>query len=318
MIDTRNLIETYSIVARDPGSGELGVAVQTHQMCVGAVVPWVQPLVGAVATQALTNPDFGPLGLAMLRAGLTAKQTLDGLLATDDGRDQRQVAIVDDAGQAAAWTGASCIAYAGHKIGEGYSVQANMMYAPSVIGAMAQAFENTQADLAGRMMAALTAAQSEGGDIRGMQSAALRVVHSGSRGEGANTIIPRYDLRVDEHPQPVEELARLVRLRSAQLKSNDGFSLAKSGKLKEAKELWAQARKTAPELEEIGFWQAVALADDEGDFEGAVEIAGPTLKNTELRVQWVDLIDRLQACGIIENAGTAPKLIAALEEFWGT
>jgi uncharacterized Ntn-hydrolase superfamily protein len=286
-------------------------------MCVGAVVPWVRPCVGAVATQALTNPDFGPLGLAMLRAGLTAKQTLDGLLATDEGRDQRQLAIVDDEGQAAAWTGGSCIAYAGHRTGEGYSVQANMMHAPSVIEAMARAFESTRGDLAGRMMAALTAAQGEGGDIRGMQSAALRVVQSGARGEGAISIIPRYDLRVDENAQPVEELARLVRLRSAQLKSNDGFSLAKSGKLEEAKQIWVEARKTAPELEELGFWQAVALADDEGDFEGAVDILGPILKEDRLRGQWVDLIDRIQACGIIENAGIAPKLIAALEDYWG-
>ncbi len=253
----------------------------------------------------------------MLGAGLTAEQTLDGLLATDEGRDQRQLAIIDDEGRAAAWTGGSCIAYAGHKTGEGYSVQANMMLAPSVIEAMAHAFESAGGELAARMLAALTAAQREGGDIRGMQSAALRVVHSGARHEAANAIIARYDLRVDEHEEPVEELGRLVRLRSAQLKSNDGFSLAKLGKLEEAKEIWGEARTTAPELEELGFWQAVALADEEADFQGAVEILGPILRDDRLRAQWLDLLGRIQACGIIENPGIATKLTAALEEHWG-
>lgn len=316
MIEPRSIFQTYSIVARNAESGAFGVAVQTHQMCVGAVVPWLQVGVGAIATQAMTNVSFGPIGLAMLETGLTADQTLEGLLATDEGRDGRQLAIVDERGITAAWTGQSCIAHAGHHTGNGYSVQANMMQNTTVIDAMAKAYERASGDLAERMLIALQAAQHEGGDIRGMQSAALKVVQAGSADDEGTRFIPRYDLRVDEHDQPVEELARLVRLRSAQLKSNDGFALGKKGDLEQALRLWAEARASAPELEELGFWQAVALADDERDITCAAAILGPILNDDLLRDHWVDLIRRIQACGIIERDGVAQELITALESFW--
>ena len=170
------LNQTYSIVARDAATGQLGVAVQTHQMGVGRVVPWLLPGVGALATQSITNVRFGPLGLAILKEGLPAARVIRGLIGLDDRPKVRQVAVVDFQGEAAAWTGPGCIPEAGDRQGDGYSVQANMMTKPTVVQAMGEAYETATGDLASRLMAAMTAAQDEGGDIRGMQSAALKIV----------------------------------------------------------------------------------------------------------------------------------------------
>jgi uncharacterized Ntn-hydrolase superfamily protein len=311
-----NLFQTYSIVARDAKTGELGVAVQTHQMCVGAVVPWLAVGQGALATQSLTNVRFGPMGLAMLKAGIPAEQVVAGLIATDEGRDKRQLAVVDRDGHASAWTGENCIAYAGHRTGEGYSVQANMMCKRTVIEAMADAYEEAQGDLAARMLTALGAAQREGGDIRGMQSAALKVVGGAEIAEETDRLIPRYDLRVDEHDDPVAELGRLVRLRRAQLRSGEGFELLKSGETDAALEIWREARELAPELEELAFWQAMALADDGEDIHGAVDLLGTVFRDDPLREQWMDLIERIQDCGIIEREGVAKALMPALQTAW--
>jgi len=313
----RNLFQTYSIVARDAATGELGVAVQTHQMCVGAVVPWLAPGQGALATQSLTNVKFGPMGLAMLAVGLPADQVVEGLIATDPGRDSRQLAVVDRDGRAAAWTGEKCIAYAGHHVGEGYSVQANMMNTPDVVGAMAEAFEGTAGDLAGRLFAALHAAQEQGGDIRGAQSASIRIVGGVEVEDEADALIPRYDLRVDEHHDPVGELGRLIRLRRAQLLSGEGFKALRAGDVEQALSDWEQARSMAPELEELAFWQAMAMADDHDDIPAAVRIMAPVFREEALRSRWVDLIGRIQDCGIIEREGVAASLIPALREAWG-
>ena len=213
-------VHTYSIVARDPKTGELGVAVQSHWFAVGPLVPWAEAGVGAVATQSFVDASYGKLGLDLLRAGRSGPDTLKGLLAADENREVRQVAIVDASGKVAAHTGAKCIPMAGHRVGEGYSVQANLMLGEQVWPAMAKAFESTEGDLAARMLAALEAAQAAGGDIRGKQSAALIVVSGKPTGRSWQDRV--FDLRVDDHPEPVAELRRLVVLQRAYNLMNEG------------------------------------------------------------------------------------------------
>lgn len=303
------LFSTYSIVAHDPLTDQVGVAVQTHQMGVGRLVPWVLPGVGAVATQSLVNVSFGPMALAMLKEGVEAQQVVDALVASDPMAHRRQVAVVDADGNVGAYTGEGCIAHAGHHIGDGYSVQANMMTNDTVIHAMAQAYENTPGDLAAKMMAALYAAQAQDGDIRGMQSAALVIVSGDINDADWQTV---YDLRVDEHDTPVDELARLVRLRSAQLLDGKGHQQLSAGSREAALDLWAQARTQAPELEELAFWQAVTLADEHNDLETADAILEPVLLNHERRDHWIDLIQRLIDTGLIENPDRGQALIDGL------
>ena len=302
---------TYSIVARDPEPGQFGVAVQTHQMSVGAHVPWLLPGVGAIATQAMVNVSFGPMGLALLHEGVPAPKVIEALVASDARPHVRQVAAIDAHGQAGAWTGQHCIPEAGHRIGEGYSVQANMMDRPTVVAAMAAAYEQAQADLAARMLAALYAAQGEGGDIRGMQSAALRVVSGTVDPKALSEERSIYDLRVDEHEYPLDELARLVRLRRAQLLDDEGHRAFERGDRLLAFERWEQARALAPELEEVGFWQAVTLADHPAEVVRAAEILSQALAQESRREQWIDLLRRLQVCGEIERPGAAEELIKA-------
>jgi uncharacterized Ntn-hydrolase superfamily protein len=304
-----DLFSTYSIVARDPDTGQLGVAVQTHQMSVGRLVPFLLPGIGAVATQSLVNISFGPMALTMLREGVGASHVIDALVASDEGANRRQVAVVDSHGHAAAWTGQGCIAEAVHHVGEGYSVQANMMTNPTVVPAMAKAYEKTGGVLAMRMLAALQAAEAEGGDIRGMQSAALVVVPGDKNMPMWST---DYDLRVDEHASPVSELARLVRLRHAQIIDAAGYTAMDAGQRDEALDQWAKARREAPELEELAFWQAMALADQHVDIETAAAILRPALARNPQRVHWIDLIRRLQNCGLIERENAGDDLIAAL------
>ena len=297
--DHTQLFNTYSIVARDAKTGQFGVAVQTHQMGVGRIVPALLPGVGAVTTQSFSNASFGPLGLDLLQAGYAAERVIAALVAVDEGEARRQVAVVDSKGRAAAHTGSGCIAYAGHHVGEGYSVQANMMTRDTVIDAMAGAYEAASGDLAQRMMAALEAAQAEDGDIRGMQSAALKVVSGDAADMPWDTI---YDLRVDEHDQPVAELGRLVRLRHAQLIDRQGHEALDAGNREAALRLWAQAREQAPALEELAFWQAVTLADKHDDLDTAAAIFQSALAEDARYAHWVNLITRLVDCGVIENA----------------
>jgi uncharacterized Ntn-hydrolase superfamily protein len=305
-----DLFSTYSIVARDPETGQFGVAVQTHQMCVGSVVPWLLPGKGAFATQSLANIRFGPMTLAMLQEGISAPHIVQALVASDPDAHRRQIAVVDANGEAAAWTGDGCIAQASHHVGQGYSVQANMMTRDTVVDAMARAFESAAGDLAQRMLVALQAAQAEGGDIRGMQSAALKVVP----GDASKPIwATDYDLRVDEHETPVVELARLVRLGHAQQIDSEGYRLFEDHKLDEALAKWAEARRVAPELEELPFWQAMALAETPEHTAAAVAILKPAFAHDPRREHWIDLIRRLEACGLLERAGAAGELIAALE-----
>src|SRR5436309_1754415 len=196
-------VHTFSIVARDQQTGELGVAVQSHWFAVGTAVPWAEAGVGAVATQSFVDPTYGKLGLDLMRAGRSAPDTLKSLVAGDDGRDVRQVAMIDAQGRVAAHTGAKDIAAAGHHVGKDYSVQANLMLNDQIWPAMAKAFESSKGDLAERMLAALDAAQAVGGDIRGKQSAALVVVSG--KPTGKPWVDRTFDLRVEDSPEPLKE-----------------------------------------------------------------------------------------------------------------
>lgn len=217
------MIATFSIVARDPASGDLGVAVQSKFLAVGSVVPWVQAGAGAIATQALANLRYGPDGLTLLAAGSSARETMARLLGDDPARDQRQVAIVDTRGDAAAYTGSGCMPWAGHRVGQGYVVQGNILAGSRVVEAMAERFETANSELAERLITALAAGQAAGGDRRGRQSAAIYVARSGGSYGGNHD---RYvDLRVDDHPDPIAELERLLRLHRFYLTAPDPVSL---------------------------------------------------------------------------------------------
>ena len=200
---------TYSLVACDPASGEWGVAVQSKFLAVGAVVPWAEPGTGAVATQAWARVRHGPDGLALLRDGLAADEVLERLLAADDGREHRQLGLVDSDGRAATFTGSSCLDWAGGVTGPGFAAQGNILVSAATVEALANAFEAAKGSLAERLVTALAAAQLAGGDRRGQQSAALLVVRQGGGYDAFGTVV---DLRVDDHPEPIGELARLLEL----------------------------------------------------------------------------------------------------------
>lgn len=204
------LTGTFSIVARDPETGDLGIAVQSKFFAVGTVVPWLAAGVGAIASQAWANTDFGPDGLALLNDGLSAPEALEELIAGDEERGKRQVGIVDADGNVANFTGAECLEWAGDADGQGYTVQGNLLASSKVVAAMASAYEASSRPFPERLLAALLAGQGAGGDVRGQQSAALVVVRDGQGKAGFNDRI--VDLRVDDHPSPIEELARLLEL----------------------------------------------------------------------------------------------------------
>ena len=202
---------TYSLVAHDPDASQWGVAVQSKFLSVGSVVPWAAAHVGAVATQAYANPRYGPDGLALLREGLSAGEVVERLTAADDGRDDRQLGVVDASGASAAWTGSGCLDWAGNQTGECYSAQGNILVSGKTVDALAETFEASSGrPLAERLLEALAAAQAAGGDSRGQQSAALLVVErDGGYAALSDTLI---DLRIDDHDRPIEELARVYEL----------------------------------------------------------------------------------------------------------
>lgn len=256
-------VHTYSIVCRDMETGELGVAVQSHWFSVGAIVPWAEAGVGAVATQSLVDPAYGEVGLSLMRVGRSGPEALKSVLAGDDGREYRQVAMIDASGKVAAFTGELCIAAAGNIVDEEnqFSVQANLMASASVWPAMAEAYRNTKGDLAERMLAALEAAQNEGGDIRGKQSAALIVVSATSTGK--SWIDRTFDLRIEDHPEPIKELRRLVTLQRAYQHMNEGDLAVEHGDFSRAAVEYGAAEKLAPHIVEIPFWTAVSLASSD-------------------------------------------------------
>jgi uncharacterized Ntn-hydrolase superfamily protein len=276
------------------------------------LVTWAEAGVGAVATQALVEVSYGPLGLALMRAGKSAPEALAALLAADGngGREIRQVAMVDAQGQVAAHTGARCIADAGHECanetGEGFSVQANMMANPDVWPAMARAYREAEGDLAGRMLIALEAGQAAGGDIRGQQSAAILIVKPVSTGQPwADTVM---ELRVEDHPEPVRELRRLVDLHRAYQHMNQGDELMGDGQTEEALREYRAAAEMAPEIEEMGFWHAVTLADI-----GRVDEALPIFRDMFAKnADWAKLVSRLPKASLLRDDPEMMRRILAL------
>lgn len=297
-------IHTYSIVARDPKTGALGVAVQSHAFSVGSIVPWAEAGVGVVATQSLAHIDYGPGGLALMRSGKSAQEALDALLQTDDGRELRQVAMVDARGTVAVHTGSRCIPAAGHRTGDQFTVQANLMVDNTVWPAMYDAYTKARGDLAGRMLAALTAAQNSGGDIRGQQSAALVVV-SGTRSEDKPWEGRLFDLRVDDHPRPVEELRRLVQLRRAHHFEDESDELLAQGRYEDAVAAMRQALTLAPDVLELRFWSAVTLFRV-GREKEALDLFAEVFANEPI---WLEVVPRLVPAGLLPDDPAAIKRI---------
>ena len=293
-------VHTFSIVARDPVTGELGVAVQSHWFSVGPIVPWAEAGVGAVATQSFVDPSYGKLGLELMRTGKSAPEALRSLLAGDEGRDVRQVAMIDTQGRVDAWTGKNDIQAAGHIVGKDFSVQANLMLNDKVWPAMAQAFENTKGDLADRMLAALDAAQAVGGDIRGRQSAALIVVTGKPTGQAWKDRI--FDLRVDDSSQPLQELRRLVTLQRAYNHMNAGDLAVEKKDNEGALREYGAAEKLVPESAEMIYWHAVALVNM-----GRVDESLPLFRKVfAMDKNWATLTPRLPKSGLLPDD---PKLI---------
>jgi uncharacterized Ntn-hydrolase superfamily protein len=298
-------VHTYSIVAIDKATGEFGAAVQSHWFSVGSGVIWAESGVGAVCTQSFVDPSYGPLGLDLMRAGKTAREALAGLLRADKNEAVRQVAMIDVRGEAAAHTGKSCIPEAGHFIGDGFSCQANLMLKNTVWNAMAKAFENTQGELADRLMAALEAAQAEGGDIRGKQSAAIIVVKGKSSGAWWKDRI--YDLRVEDNPAPLAELKRLIRLNKAYNFMNRGDDLLTENKVEEAMKSYTKAMEMYPDNAEMVFWPAVTLAST-----GKVAESLPLFKKVfAMDHNWVILVQRLPQVGQLPKDRALLKKILA-------
>lgn len=238
-------VATFSIVAHDPATGDLGVAVQSKFFGVGSVVPWARAGVGAVATQASANTTYGPRGLELLAAGHKAGLVLAALIEADEQAAQRQLAVIDAAGTAASFTGGACLPWAGDRTGDNYSVQGNMLAGPAVLDAMAAAFETTGGDLATRLTSALAAGQAAGGDRRGRQSAALLVVRDNG---GYQNFNDRYiDLRVEDHPAPIRELRRLVQMRHGQLALEEASALLDAGDARRAADAARRATLLSPD-----------------------------------------------------------------------
>ncbi|HET6647600.1 MAG TPA: DUF1028 domain-containing protein [Pyrinomonadaceae bacterium] len=293
-------VHTFSIVARDPNTGELGVAVQSHWFSVGPIVAWAEAGVGAVATQSFVDPSYGKLGLDLMRAGKSAPDSLKALIAGDEGREVRQVAMIDAQGRVDAWTGKNDIQAAGHIIGKNYSVQANLMLNDKVWPAMSKAFENTQGDLADRMLAALEAAQAAGGDIRGKQSAALIVVTGKPVGQAWKDRV--FDLRVDDSPEPLMELRRLVKLQRAYNHMNAGDLAVEHKDNEGALREYSAAEKLVPDNVEMIYWHAIALVNM-----GRVDESLPLFRRVfELDPNWATLTPRLPKSGLLPND---PKLM---------
>lgn len=253
------LAHTYSIVARDPETGEMGVAVQSHWFSVGSLVSWAEAGVGAIATQSFVNVSFGPRGLELLKEGKSASEVLKLLIEADDGRDVRQLAIIDANGDVAAYTGKKCIPEAGHIIGDNFSVQANLMLNDKVWSAMANAFKLSKGQLAERMVAALEAAQTVGGDIRGKQSAAILVVKGQSTGKVWEDRL--IDLRVEDHPEPIKEIKRLLKVFRAYEYMNAGDLAIEKNDVQGALTAYAAAEEMFPDNLEMKYWHAVSLAN---------------------------------------------------------
>jgi len=295
---------TYSIVARDPETGELGVAVQSHFFAVGSVVSWAEAGAGAVATQSVAEPALGRRGLGLMRDGASAPEALHRLIADDPQEANRQLGLVDRLGSVAVHTGGRCIGAAGHRVAGQASAQANMMRGGSVPDAMVDAYGPARGDRAARLMAALEAAERAGGDIRGRQSAALVVVGGQSRGGPA--LDTRYDLRVDDHDEPVSELRRLLELKRAYDLIGVAEGFASAGDMELALEQYQAAHELQPGNPELAFWHGVALAAARREREAR----GPLGQAFAAGEGWRELLERLPAAGLLPDDD--PELVARL------
>ncbi len=303
-------VHTYSIVARDPATGQMGVAVQSHWFSVGSLVTWAEAGVGAVATQSFIDPGYGPLGLDLMRAGKTAAQALAGLIATDPGEAVRQVAMIDAKGNVAAHTGSKCIPGAGHVVGDNFSVQANLMLNDKVWPAMAEAYKNTQGDLADKMLAALDAAQAVGGDIRGKQSAAILIVSGTSTGRPWLDRV--MELRVEDHPEPLKELRRLVQVHRAYQHMNAGDLAVEHNDMEKALREYGAAQAMMPDNLEMTYWTAVSLVNA-----GRLDESLPLFKKVFAGdPNWAELTPRLPKVGLlnVDEAGMKKILSVALKK----
>ncbi len=298
-------VHTFSIVARDSVSGDVGVAVQSHWFSVGSTVTWAEAGVGAVATQSFVDPAYGPLGLDLMRSGKTAQQALAALLASDPGREFRQVAMIDIHGNVAAHTGEKCIQGAGHIAGKNYSVQANLMLNDRVWPAMSGAFESAKGDLADRMLAALDAAQSVGGDIRGKQSAAILIVKGASTGRPWSDRV--MELRVEDHAEPLQELRRLVAVHRAYEHMNNGDLAVEHGNVDGALREYGAAEAMFPDNLEMKFWHATALVNA-----GRVDQSLPLFREVFARdTNWATLVPRLPKSGSLNaDEATIRKILS--------
>jgi uncharacterized Ntn-hydrolase superfamily protein len=291
---------TYSIVARDEQTGELGAAVQSHWFSVGSIVTWARPGVGAVCTQATAEPAYGPRLLDALEGGAAAPGALRTLLDVDDAAPLRQVAVIGASGAPATWTGPRCIAFAGHATGDAFSVQANLMDNDTVWGAMADAFTRATGPLARRLLAALQAAEAAGGDARGRQSAALVVVPPS--GEPWERVV---ELRVEDHAEPLDELERVLTLHDAYTLATRGDDLIGEGRHAEAAEAYRAAGALAPGNHELLFWAGLA------EFEHGDRDAGLEQVRRAIAMQpgWQPLLSRLEP----DVAPAAAAVLAALD-----
>jgi uncharacterized Ntn-hydrolase superfamily protein len=300
-------VNTYSIVARDPATGQLGAGVQSHWFSVGSSVIWAEPGIGAVATQSFVDPSYGPLGLQLMRAGKDASQALEALLTVDEHANVRQVGMVDANGVVANHTGDMAIAEHCDIVGDNYAVQANLMWRPGVCDAMVVAFESAEGDLAQRIMQALLAAQDAGGDMRGKQSAALLVV-SGDSSQPAwgGRII---DLRVEDNPAPLLELSRLLVMANAYNLMNAGDEYMTVGEVENAIEAYGDAEALVPDSHEMIFWHAATLAAD-----GRMDEALPLFsKAFAMWPNWRELVTRLPASGLLPDDPELMQKIVSVE-----
>ncbi|HEY2159932.1 MAG TPA: DUF1028 domain-containing protein [Solirubrobacteraceae bacterium] len=290
---------TYSVVALDPDTGELGVAVQSHWFSVGSIVPWARPGVGAVATQANAEVSYGPRALELLEGGADAAEALSILVTADPGATTRQVAVVDADGGVAVHTGGSCVPFAGHVVGDGFSCEANMMASDKVWPAMAEAFSAAQGSLASRLLEALDAAERVGGDVRGRQSAALLVVPA--EGDPWSTVV---SLRVEDDPEPLRELRRLATVHEAYSLASEGERLGEEGRYGDAGELMVRAWELAPDNAELRFWAGLGMAQGGLIAEGAEQVRAAIAAHPP----WRELLERLPP----EMAPAAQQVLDAL------
>ena len=297
---------TYSIVARDAQTGDLGVAVQSHWFSVGSVVTWAESSVGAIATQSIAEPAYGPRGLALMRLGVDPATALAALTSADSDQRHRQVAFVDAAGRVAVHTGDQCIEAAGHVTGDAVSCQANMMRGPEVWPAMLEAYRATSGELADRLMAALDAAEAAGGDIRGRQSAAMLIVNASSSGQPWQDRV--VDLRVDDAQDPLGELRRLLCVHRGYQRMEIAEQRQVAGDMNGSLEAYEQARTLLTGNDEATFWAAILMADA-----GRVEDGKALLADIATREPgWRELLQRLPAAGLLSNGeATVAQLLGS-------